>query len=114
MRKAGIMIMAGTDTGDPYTYPGFDLHRELLEMVNAGLSPLEALRSATLEPARYLDADDALGTVERGHLADLVLLDADPLADIRNTQKISAVFVAGKYLPKVQLNLMLASMRRKK
>ena len=112
MRKAGVMIMAGTDTGDPYTFPGYDLHRELELMVGAGLTPLEALRSATLEPARYLDATVSMGSIEAGKDADLVLLNADPLKDIRNTQKIAGVVVDGVYLPKLQLTAMLPAARK--
>lgn len=104
MKRAGVKIMAGTDTGDPYTFPGYDLHRELELLVTSGLSPLDALRSATLEPARYFDATDTTGSIEAGRDADLVLLDADPLQDIRNTQKIAAVILGGKYLTKAQLN----------
>jgi imidazolonepropionase-like amidohydrolase len=107
MRRAGVMIMAGSDTGDPYTYAGFDLHRELELLTDAGLTPLEALRSATLEPAKYLDAQDSIGAVEQGKTADIVLLDADPLADIRNTRKIAAVVLAGKYLSRAKLAAML-------
>lgn len=113
MRKAGVMMMAGTDTGDPYTFPGYDLQRELELLVGAGLSPLEALRSATLEPARYLDTTLSMGSVDAGKDADLVLLDADPLKDIRNTQKIAGVVVGGVYLPKLQLNAMLAASRKR-
>jgi len=107
MQRMGVPIMAGTDTGDPYTFPGYDLHRELQLLVKAGLTPLQALRAATVTPAEYLDADESLGTVAQGKMADLVLLDADPLKDIRNTQKISAVVVGGKYLSKEKLDAML-------
>lgn len=111
MRRAGVMIMAGTDTGNAYTYPGIDLHRELALLVQAGLSPLDALRSATVEPGKYLGANDTLGSIAPGKLADIVLLSADPLKDIRNTQKIEAVFLEGKYLTRAKLNSMLAGMR---
>jgi imidazolonepropionase-like amidohydrolase len=107
MQRQGVPIMAGTDTGDPYTFPGYDLHRELQLLVKAGLTPAQALRSATLTPAEYLDADESLGSVVQGKIADLVLLDADPLKDIRNTQKISAVVLGGKYLSKAKLDSML-------
>jgi imidazolonepropionase-like amidohydrolase len=109
MKRAGVKIMAGTDTGDPYTFPGYDLHRELELLVSAGLTPLDALRSATIEPAEYLGAEESIGTIQKGMAADLVLLDADPLADIRNTQKIDGVFVDGKYLSKARLVAMLGS-----
>ncbi|MGD0303014.1 MAG: amidohydrolase family protein [Bryobacteraceae bacterium] len=93
MLRAGVVILAGTDGGKP----GESLHDELELLVAAGLTPAQALRSATLEPARYLDAL-SLGTVEEGKTADLVILDTDPLADIRNTRKIAAVILGGKYL----------------
>jgi hypothetical protein len=99
MRSAGVRILAGTDAGQGDIRPGETLHQELELLVAAGLTPAEALRDATLEPARYLDATDSLGTVEPGKIADLVLLDANPLADIRNTRKIAAVISAGKFLP---------------
>lgn len=107
MQRQGVPIMAGTDTGDPYTFPGYDLHRELQLLVKAGLTPAQALRSATLTPAEYLEADESLGSVAQGKMADLVLLEADPLKDIRNTQKISAVVLAGKYLSRAKLDSML-------
>lgn len=111
MQRGGVPIMAGTDTGQPYTFPGYDLHRELQLLVKAGLTPLQALRSATIVPAQYLDSDESLGSVASGKVADLVLLEADPLKDIRNTQKISAVVVGGKYLSKAKLDSMLGHHR---
>jgi hypothetical protein len=93
MQRAGIIILAGSDGGKP----GESLHEELELLVAAGLTPALALRSATLEPARYLGAA-SLGAVEEGKTADLVILDADPLADIRNTRKIAGVVLAGKYI----------------
>jgi imidazolonepropionase-like amidohydrolase len=93
MLRAGVIILAGTDGGKP----GESLHDELELLVARGFTPAQALRSATLEPARYLNAA-ALGTVEEGKAADLVILDADPLPDIRNTRKISGVILGGKYL----------------
>jgi imidazolonepropionase-like amidohydrolase len=95
MDRAGVGIMAGTDDAQ--------IQDELELLVAAGLTPSEALRSATLEPAKYLGAAESLGAVESGKIADLVLLDANPLADIRNTRKIAAVVFGGKYLSKLQL-----------
>jgi imidazolonepropionase-like amidohydrolase len=100
MQRARVPIMAGTETGESYTFPGYDLHRELQLLVKAGLTPLQALRAATITPAEYLEAADTLGTVAEGKVADLVLLEADPLKDIRNTEKIAAVILGGRYLPK--------------
>jgi imidazolonepropionase-like amidohydrolase len=107
MRRAGVPIMAGTDLGNPYLYPGFSLHDELRLLVECGLSPLEALRAATLTPARFLAMDDSLGTIEPGKLADFVLLDADPLADIGNVTRIRAVVLNGRVLPRSELDDLL-------
>ena len=99
MQRAGVPIVAGTDLGAPLIVPGVSLHDELAALVrHAGLSPLEALRAATLEPARLMRLTDSLGTVEPGKIADLVLLDADPLTDIGNTRRISAVVANGRLL----------------
>jgi amidohydrolase family protein len=98
MHHAGVPLLAGSDDATPGLVPGFALHEELARLVEAGLTPMQALRTATLEPARYLGLDDSLGTVRRGKLADLVVLDANPLNDIRNTSKIHAVLVRGRLL----------------
>jgi imidazolonepropionase-like amidohydrolase len=109
MHRAGIPFLAGTDTPPGvYVFPGFSLHEELQRFVAAGFTPLEALQTATLNPAKFLGMDDRLGTIEKGKLADLVLLDANPLDDIRNTQKIAAVIVNGRYLSRHDLDKMLA------
>jgi len=99
--------MTGTDVSNPYVYPGFSLHDELALFVEAGLTPTEALQTATRNPAEFLGLSDSLGTVERGKFADLVLLEADPLEDIHNTQRINAVVVNGRYLSKETLRKML-------
>jgi len=109
MHRAGVSFLAGTDTPPGvYIFPGFSLHEELQRFVAAGFTPMEALQTATLNPAKFLGMDDRLGTVEKGKLADLVLLDANPLDDIRNTQKIAGVIVNGRYLSRVDLDRMLA------
>lgn len=77
-------------------------------LVKAGLTPLEALQTATLNPARFLNPTSSLGTVEKGKIADLVLLEANPLTDIGNTRKIAGVVLNGKYLPPESLQKMLA------
>ncbi len=107
----GVPFLAGTDLGGGYIFPGFGLHDELVLMVEAGLSPLDAIRAATLEPARYLSATDSLGTVAPGKLADLVLLDANPLEDIRNTQRIRAVVLNGRLLDRAALDALLDKAR---
>jgi imidazolonepropionase-like amidohydrolase len=109
MHRAGIPFLAGTDTPPGvYIFPGFSLHEELQRFVASGFTPMEALQTATLNPARFLGMDDRLGTIEKGKLADLVLLEANPLDDIRNTQKIAAVVVNGRYLSRADLDKMLA------
>jgi len=109
MQRAGVKILAGTDTPpQPYLYPGFSLHEELALMVEAGLTPLQALQTATLNPAIFLKMRNSLGTVERGNLADLVLLDANPLEDINNTKKINAVVLNGRLLDRRALDKLLA------
>jgi imidazolonepropionase-like amidohydrolase len=109
MHQAGIALLAGSDFGVAYLLPGFSLHDELALFVQAGFTPMEALQTATINPAKFLGRLDSLGTVEKGKLADLVLLDANPLADIHNTQKINAVVVNGRLIPKSELQAMLAS-----
>jgi imidazolonepropionase-like amidohydrolase len=108
MQRAGVVIMTGTDTAAPYVYPGFSLHEELVLLVRAGLTPMEALQAATRNPAIFLGLFDSLGSIERGKLADLVLLDKNPLQDISNTQRISAVIIDGQFLGKDALRTLLA------
>ncbi len=109
MHRAGIPFLAGTDTSSGvYVFPGFSLHEELQRFVAAGFTPMEALQTATLNPAKFLGMEDRVGTIEKGKLADLVLLDANPLDDIRNTQKIAAVVVNGRYFSRADLDKMLA------
>ena len=108
MQKAGVPILAGTDTGNPFCFPGFSLHEELALLVIAGLTPVEALRSATLSPAKFFGLDKTLGTIEQGKIADLVLLDANPLEDIRNTQRINAVISNGRVFDRKALDKLLA------
>ena len=108
MNKAGVPMMAGTDVGNPFLLPGFSVHDELTTFVQAGLTPGEALKTATYNPARFLGMLDRLGTVEKGKLADLVLLDANPLKDIHNTQKIHAVVLNGRYFDRHALEKLLA------
>ncbi len=96
LKNAGVKLLAGTDMPQAFVYPGFSLHDELALLVRSGLTPMEALRAATYSPAEYLGALDSLGTISQGKIADLVLLDADPLANIRNTRRISAVIANGR------------------
>jgi hypothetical protein len=95
LHQAGIMLLAGTDVGLPGIVPGYSLHSDLERLVEAGLSPLDALRTATLNPAKFLQHEADFGTIEVGATADLVLLSANPLDDIRNTRKIVKVLRQG-------------------
>jgi imidazolonepropionase-like amidohydrolase len=107
MHRAGVGILAGTDALNPYCFPGFSLHDELELLVQAGLTPTEALQTATRNPAIYLEQVKDFGTIEPGKIADLVLLDADPTADIANTRAIAAVIFNGKLLESEELQKML-------
>lgn len=118
LRKAGAPIMAGSDCPQAFLAPGFALHDELAALAAAGLTPWEALETATANPARYLatlpnrgsatGVAPGFGTIEPGKRADLVLLSADPTADIANTRTISGVMLRGKWLDRAALDAMLA------
>ena len=107
LRQAGIAILAGTDVPNPCLTPGFSLHDELEELVLAGLTPREALAAATIGPAAFLGLSDSLGTIAPGMVADLVLLDADPLVKVGNTTRIRAVFANGRPFGRRELDAML-------
>lgn len=108
LHGAGVRLAAGTDTGTGYLVPGFALHDELALLVAAGLTPAEALRAATRDAARTLGLP-AVGTVARGQAADLLVLDADPLSDIRNTRRIHGVVVDGRWIPPEERSRLLAA-----
>jgi imidazolonepropionase-like amidohydrolase len=107
MHRAGVPFLAGTDIGSAYLIPGFSLHSELTDLVEAGFTPLQALQSATRDAARFSGQEKDWGTVQKGKLADLVLLNANPLENIGNTRQISAVVVNGKMLDRRTLDTML-------
>jgi len=106
MSHAGVEMLAGTDTPQPFCFPGFGLHDELSLLVSAGLTPMQALQGATRNAARFLGLLDSFGTIESGKVADVVLLDADPLEKIENTRRIAAVIVNGRFLSKDTLQRM--------
>jgi hypothetical protein len=99
---AGVIVMAGTDAIDPEVVHGFSLHDELQYLVRAGLSPAQALAAATTVPARFMGADSSSGPIVAGARADLVLLDANPLIDIRNTTRIHGVLADGRWFGAVE------------
>ena len=107
MQGVGVPLLAGSDLGNPYIIAGFSLHDELEQMVSSGLTPAEALRTATINPAIYLNMTDSLGIIEKGKLADLVLLDANPLENISNTKKIAGVLVNGRYISREEIKAIL-------
>ena len=106
--RAGVKILAGTD----YVVAGADLHRELQQLASAGLAPPDVLRTATLHPAEYFGLQGEYGTVEPGKVADLVLLDANPLQDIRNTQRIHAVVFNGHLYDRAALDRISSHVER--
>ena len=112
MQSSGVSILAGTDSAAPYVIPGFALHQELALLVKAGLSPMQALQAATKNPADFLGKGKTQGTIEPGKTADLLLLDANPLEDIRNTQKIRALIVRGNVLDRAALDELLSSAQK--
>jgi len=111
MQREGVGILAGTDEISPFVAPGFSLHDELELLVEAGLTTMQALQTATFNPARFLNKATELGTIEKGKLADLVLLDANPLDDIRNTKKINSVVANGRLFDRQTLDRMLSEIK---
>ena len=108
MYRAGVPLLAGTDTMNPQCFPGFGIHDELALLVEAGIPPLAALQTATRNAAQFMGQLDRRGTIEAGKTADLVLLDKDPLADIHNTRSIRAVVHNGRLYPRASLDAMLS------
>lgn len=107
MQRKGVMLLAGTDS--PLNNGVSRLHEELSLLVQAGLTPMEALQTATRNPAKFIGRSDMLGTIEKGKIADLVLLDASPLENIRNTQKINAVVLRGRLIPEAEIQKVTTS-----
>ncbi len=111
LHDAHVNFLAGSDALDPFVFPGGTLHQELELLVRAGFSPLEALETATKNPARFMKRDADFGAIEVGKLADLVLLDADPLGDIANVRRVAAIVLDGRYLARAELDRMLGEAR---
>ena len=113
LREAAVPFLAGTDTAVLFMYPGFSLHNELHDLVTkVGFTPMDVLRIATYNPFTFYGENRNRGTIQVGQPADLVLLDADPVADIRNTKKIRGVMVSGRYFDRASLNSLLAEVEQ--
>ena len=110
--RDGVKILAGTDYSNPYCYPGFSLHDELALLVESGLSTLQALQAATINPAVFMKKTDDFGTIEIGKKASLVLLKENPLIDINHTKKIDGVFLRGKYFSQEGIQSLLDTGRQ--
>ena len=107
--RAGVPFLAGTDSAPGvFIVPGFSLHDELSNFVEAGFTPMEALQTATSNPAKFFEIESSTGSIDPGKSADAVLLRANPLDDIRNTRKIAAVFANGHYYDRKALDQMLS------
>ncbi|HSV46297.1 MAG TPA: amidohydrolase family protein, partial [Ramlibacter sp.] len=108
MKDNGVMILAGSDLGGGWVIPGFSLHQEFRELAAAGLTPLQVLQATTLNGAKFVGREATMGAVEQGKNADLVLLDADPMSDVANLSRVSAVFLRGKHYSRAALDRLLA------
>lgn len=110
-QQNGVGILLGSDAPQIFNVPGFSAHHELKYLVDAGLSPYEALQTGTVNVADYLGKEDS-GLITVGAVSDLVLLNANPLDDIQNTTKIEAVMLGDKFLPRDSLNAMLKRLEK--
>lgn len=113
LHEGGVKILMGTDAPQQFSVPGFSLHRELLFMRDAGMSPYEILKSGTVNVGQYFAKQDSFGTIEPGKRADLVLLNANPLEDISNVGKIEGVMVLGRWHSRADLDARLAEIEKK-
>jgi len=100
--------MAGTDTPIGFLIPGLSLHQELEDLHNSGLSTLETIQAATINPAKYFNIQDSLGRIKSGFIADLLVLDRNPLEDISNTKSIFAIIKDGHYMNRAHLDSLLS------
>jgi imidazolonepropionase-like amidohydrolase len=108
LHRAGVPILVGSDSLDPFVFPGDSFHHELAELVRAGFTPMDALQAATRGAALFLGREKEFGTVETGHVADLVLLTANPVENVANTRKVWAVIRNGGYYDRASLDTLLA------
>jgi hypothetical protein len=106
-QRSGVPVLAGTDAPTPAVVPGFSLHDELRDLVRAGFTPYEALKTATVNPARFIGYARDGGTLDAGARADAVLLDANPLEDISHTASITGVLVNGRWISRADIERLL-------
>lgn len=112
LHRAGAGLLLGSDSPQRFNVPGFALHRELEYLVAAGLTAYEALQTGTVNPAKFFGMEDDLGTVEIGKIADLVLLDQNPLIDINNMRRIHGTMLRGRWVSRAELDVILARVER--
>jgi imidazolonepropionase-like amidohydrolase len=112
LHKGGVKLLAGTDTPNPFCFPGFSLHDELQNFVDCGLTPLEALQTATLNPALFFNIQNDYGSIAKNKIASLVLLKENPLENIANTKTIHAVVLRGRFVGDAELSELLARVRK--
>ena len=113
MHDAGVELLLGSDAPQIFNVPGFSIQDELRMLVAAGLSPYEALRTGTVNPARFFNAEDEFGTIAVGKAADMILLNSNPLADIANVADRAGVMVRGRWLPASEIQKRLAAIAGK-
>lgn len=111
-QKNGVGLLLGCDAPQVFNVPGFSTHHELAYLVGCGLTPYEALRTGTVNVAKYLKLTDS-GIIRKGAIADLVLLQSNPLSDITNSQKIEGVFIRGNYLSKEEIAASLKKLEKR-
>jgi imidazolonepropionase-like amidohydrolase len=112
LHRAGVPLLVGSDSLDPFVFPGDSFHHELGELVRAGFTPMEALQAATRGAAKFLGREEDLGTVETGHAADLVLLSANPAENIDNMRKVWGVIRNGSFYDRAALDSLLEQAKK--
>ncbi|HMR57778.1 MAG TPA: amidohydrolase family protein, partial [Cyclobacteriaceae bacterium] len=110
-QKNGVGLLLGCDAPQIFNVPGFSTHNELKYLVDAGLTPYQALRTGTVNVAAYLNMNDG-GTINAGNVADLILIDGNPLTDVTNTKKISGVMMRGQWLSKAEIEAGLKKIQK--
>jgi imidazolonepropionase-like amidohydrolase len=112
LQENGTGLLLGSDSPQIFNVPGFSIHRELQYLVDAGLTPYEALLTGTVNPARFFGRSNIAGTVETGRVADLVLLDANPLEDISAARRVHGVMLRGRWVSRIEIKAMLDALER--